>query len=270
MSSREMEFFEMFAWALPKAFKDPLSICRFEQGDVLYDTRKAYQVWKEALKYLRYGIQVKFPERSTSRKAEQEADSVFSSNWNQKAVIELTKYSTQTQSLIDTTQGRLYSALWKGNLDILSKDYPDPSIPELPKTLLKNGMLPLLEPYICKLSTDDIIPNPTVFVVPYDETRDIYRNKFNKVKYALEKHVKLRIKMISPEQAGLSHPNEFVPTLSLAFFLVENSSQAEVIELVKKALYVPPNGNQPQKEQFRINAHGYLYPEVERESMKAK
>jgi hypothetical protein len=45
-----MEFFPGFKWAVSSAFSEPLGACRFEQGDLLYDTPDAYKgEWREAL-----------------------------------------------------------------------------------------------------------------------------------------------------------------------------------------------------------------------------
>lgn len=41
------DYFNCFAWALPMAFKEPLASCCFEQGDILYDTPKAYEGTKD-------------------------------------------------------------------------------------------------------------------------------------------------------------------------------------------------------------------------------
>jgi hypothetical protein len=38
-----MDFFPKFKWAVPHAFGDALAACRFEQGDILYDTLMAYE-----------------------------------------------------------------------------------------------------------------------------------------------------------------------------------------------------------------------------------
>jgi hypothetical protein len=262
MSYQEMEFFDAFDWAVPKGFKEPLAFCRFEQGDRLYDTPLAYQKWRDALEHIKLSIQVKLPERAPVKKAEEDADSVFAANWNQRAEIELTIYPKQEKRNIQTTQGRIFMAVWKGDIDILSEDIPAPAIPELPKTLIMDGLLQQLQPCIQRLTADEHFMNPVIFVLPYDETRELYNDKFHKVKTALAKCGDFNIRLVSPEQAGLYRPNGFVPTMSLAFFIVQNTSRDEVFELLKKALYVPSKTKKTEKEFFRINAHGCLYPNV--------
>ncbi len=56
-----MNFFSNFTWAVPKAFSDAVASCRFEEGDMLYDTPKAYEVdWEDAIKCTTHFLQVKF------------------------------------------------------------------------------------------------------------------------------------------------------------------------------------------------------------------
>ena len=43
MKNQSDNFLDGFLWAVPTAFSDPLAACRFEQGDILYDTKKAYE-----------------------------------------------------------------------------------------------------------------------------------------------------------------------------------------------------------------------------------
>jgi hypothetical protein len=70
------EYFDGFNWAVPVAFAEPLAACRFEQGDILYDTRRAYEgSWGDALPHIKYSIQVKSPMRGPSTKSEKEEES---------------------------------------------------------------------------------------------------------------------------------------------------------------------------------------------------
>ncbi|GKS62695.1 hypothetical protein YTPLAS21_21530 [Candidatus Nitrosocosmicus sp.] len=87
------KYFDDFVWAVPISFSDPLSKCRFEQGDMLYDTKKTYEEpWGEALKIMNYSIQISFPSRAQTAKTNQEAEIVFSSNWDSEVVFDLYNY----------------------------------------------------------------------------------------------------------------------------------------------------------------------------------
>lgn len=76
-----MEFFSGFKWAVPVAFSDTVSLCRFEEVDTLYDTPKAYDdEWGKASKHIEYSMQVRYPARVTGGAGASESG-VFTSNW---------------------------------------------------------------------------------------------------------------------------------------------------------------------------------------------
>ncbi|MDO6564656.1 hypothetical protein Q4488_14830 [Amphritea sp. 1_MG-2023] len=112
-----MEFFSNFSWAVPQSFSDAVALCRFEEGDVLYDTSKAYDgSWGEAVKQITYFLQVRYPIRATSGE-KGNVGGVFEKNWSSEVRIELYKNQEKVGiGQITTTQGRLYTAIWKGDL----------------------------------------------------------------------------------------------------------------------------------------------------------
>ncbi len=59
ISFRSMEFIKGFKWAIPQAFSDSISRCQFEEGDIFYDTSKAYDQWANALNVVNCSVQVK-------------------------------------------------------------------------------------------------------------------------------------------------------------------------------------------------------------------
>ena len=88
-----LEFFPGFAWAVCKAFREPLASCRFEQGDILYDTKKAYEgTWGEAINHLHFSIQINSPKRGIATKKKQDEASAFADNWKQQVELDLVKY----------------------------------------------------------------------------------------------------------------------------------------------------------------------------------
>ncbi len=125
-----MEFFSGFKWAVPKAFSDAVALCRFEEGDILYDTEKAYiDNWEKACKFIEHSLQVRYPAR-VGGGASEKGGGVFSGNWGSEVRIDLYKNQDKVGvGQITTTQGRLYTALWKGDISILKKESEEPPIP---------------------------------------------------------------------------------------------------------------------------------------------
>lgn len=248
-------FFDSFAWAVPIAFTDPLSICRFEQGDILYDTKMAYDgTWKEALTYITYSIQVISPLRGLGTKIEKEEESIFSDNWNTVVKFSITNHKEQTTKEVTTTQGRLYSFLWKGNMELIKEESTTLLVPTLAMQILRD--LPKAIGYL----SNNILKgesNICLFLMPYDRTRQLLKSKYKKIENSLN-GFKSRILFISPDEAGLRSESGFAPTVAIACFCVYGTQKSDVEQAIKKALYIPSRDKKTDKEQFRIAAHGYL------------
>lgn len=246
-----MEFFSGFKWAVPKAFSDAVSLCRFEEGDILYETEKAYDDdWEKASKFIEHSLQIKFPARVKGRVAEN-GGGVFGSNWNSEVRIDLYKRLEKVGvGQIHTTQGRLYSALWKGDLAILEKNTEEPPIPLSVQDVTRN-----LE-QVSKKANELSVGFP-VFVMARDLSNPVSREKYSKVLTKLRKYLEKNPKILSPQKAGLMQYENIAPTVEVAFFPMYGTSAEELHDLVKSAVYVPAKN--AKKEMFRLAAHGVIF-----------
>lgn len=147
----ETEFVSGFAWPVPKAFVSALSLCRFEEGDTFYNHPSAYEdPWGQTSSLLRFCIQVRFPpvSRAAPREAPDGAEAPdeeehhpqaaeglasvnsasasptgqrrFATNsWRSSAVVDISNLETRDEwKAVATTQGRLYSLLWHGDMSV--------------------------------------------------------------------------------------------------------------------------------------------------------
>lgn len=246
-----MEFFSNFSWAVPQAFSDAVALCRFEEGDVLYDTPRAYDSsWSEALKHITYSLQVRYPTRATSSEKE-EIGGVFEKNWNSEVRIELYKKQEKVGiGQIKTTQGRLYTAIWKGNLTVLENDTEAPPLPFNVKNVTKQ----LKELKEIALGFSVGFP---IFVMVRDRSNQVSREKYLKIYAMLKKHLSGEPKMLTPENARLKNWDTIAPTIEIAFFPVNAINREELESLVKQAVYVPSKNT--KKDMFRIGAHGVVF-----------
>ncbi|WP_152555566.1 hypothetical protein [Methylomarinum vadi] len=174
-----MDFFNGFSWAMPKAFADALAACQFEEGDTLYDTQKAYGGdWGDAKKHIHYHIQVREPARGSTGSREI-SGSVFNKNWDSEVFFELVNHKERViPQFIRTTQGRLYSALWHGDLSLLDDKLPNPKKPIQLRDVNKN--LKDTIPFAKELAGS----NP-VFVMARDFSNTISTTKHLNVKSTL-------------------------------------------------------------------------------------
>lgn len=263
----DKEYFKCFAWALPMAFREPLASCRFEQGDILYNTPKAYEgTWADALQHLSFSMQIKSPARGSTTKIEKDADFIFSENWRQPVVLDLTEYPSKKIRSITTTQGRLYTALWKDDLSILNSDTPEPPVPILSREVLKE--LSLTDGVIFQKVAHDVA-KPVIFFMPFDETRDILRAKRQKVEACLKQEFQVHLRLVEPEELSLANARYYVPTLKIACFIMNTSEINKVYSCLKSALYVPAKIKKTDAERFRLEAHGSLHPKIDQPTKKS-
>ncbi len=256
----EKEYFTGFAWAVRKAFRDALASCHFEQGDVLYDTRQAYAgTWSHALQHLNHSIQIRFPLSGAKAQKSQDVDSVFENNWRQRVELDLWEYPSKAKQSIVTTQGRLYMTLWKGDLSFLHLATPEPPVPTLPREALKE--LASVEKCVIQRYGKDDRPAPICFLVPYDETRDILREKREKIESCLKGEFQFRVDDVLPRDLGLSKASSYLPTLSIACFVIDTSETDHVYSCLKSALYSRA-GKRTGRERFRLEVHGCMVPGV--------
>ena len=246
-----MDFFLGFKWAVPVAFSDAVALCRFEEGDILYDTPKAYdEEWGEASKHIEYSMQVRYPDRVTGV-AHANESGVFTSNWKSEVRVELYRhFEIVGVGQIETTQGRLYTALWKGDITLLKRDADEPQIPLTVQQVTRN--LTEASDTAKKLSTK--FP---IFVMARDMSNPISRDKYFKIFSKMEKHLSGEPELLHPKLAGFNDWANIAPTIDIAFFLTSGVSAAQIHNLVKEAVYVP--AKDATKDMFRLSAHGAIF-----------
>lgn len=235
-------YFEGFSWAIPRAFSDALNSCLFEEGDLLYDTAGAYEsnVHKTA-------IQVRYPERMTGGRNSEAG--VFESNWGTTVKVEVYEEGVPTsEKLIQSTQGQLYTALWKGSLSYLT----DETVPPVPKRI--KDLTRSVEAATEKARR--IGRGNPVFAMPYDAVNPVSRQKLDGMSSAFHEDEQVAVQFLSLQEAEVPNWVEFAPTLQVALFITKKLSANQLTDRVKQVLYKPSsNAKNPQ---FRISAHGII------------
>ncbi len=248
------DYFDGFSWALPSAFADALALCRFEQGDVLYDTKRAYEgEWTSAVRHIKHRIEVTFPLRGGSAKSSETEDSAFEDNWNSKVVVRLVDHRASSEREVTTTQGNLYSLLWKGEVTVLDGQ-------SLPPPLGARHLLTKLNPVLDSLRRKNAhaMSKGTVFLLPFDHTSKLLRSKLKTVATALQalnaKCYVVAIKDLEFEGAG-----SFAPTTCVVWFVMSSEHKPEgVTNLLKRHLHKPSKDKKTDRENFNLKTHGLL------------
>jgi len=247
-----MEFFEGFSWEVPKIFSGAIANCKFEEGDIIYDSQAAYQEWGQALGFVKYCIKVKSPRR-TLKITKGESATVASANWNSEVVIDVKKFFDETPSqVIKTTQGRLFSLLWKGDLEIFNKDRPDPSPPLFLKDVKKRLKETVSE---CKKIAGD----RPYFIMAYDPTNDVSFHHNLNVLSALKNDFGCKLSQLTPRESGFKEWEKFFPVISTNLYVLDKGEYDAIFKTLKQILYKPLKG--AKKDMFRLSAHGILGPD---------
>jgi hypothetical protein len=236
-----VEFFERFAWAVPKAFRDALSSCRFEDGDVLHQSRDAYDGWKAGNQADRVFLQVLFPPKSVA------AVGSFHTNWNSQVKVDLYDKDGRVDHHV-TTQGRLYTVLWRGHLTAFDDDPASPlGVRDLPKDLIDDGTL---EKYAVR---------KPYFVMPFDHASNLLVTKRRLIRSVMSNFMTNGPRIIELEQLGVVDWEKYAPTVELAVFETPEISKQKLHDLIKSAVYKPSRN--AKRDMFRIQAHGWLVGE---------
>ena len=252
MANANSNFFPNFIWAVPKSFADPLSNCRFEQGDTLYENQSAYSLpWSEVRQTPGHAIQVLSPQKGVAAKSPGQDDSAFAENWQQEVVFDLHDLKASLSSTITTTEGRLYTLLWQGDLKILDPAEPAPPVP------LQAGALKKLLPQAAKKMQTELLPDSTQiqFFLPCDLAAGLYRDKYLNVKKKLEEEFDFDMKLEAAGSLGGGLP--FLPTVHTAVFTLRNTTAEQVEKALQDVLY-RPSANRKGGSRFRLKTHGLL------------
>ena len=246
-----MEFFTGFQWAVPKAFSDSVARAWFVEGDVLYDRVAAYDGdWRSAAQTIDHTIQVRSPARSSEINNASVRD-VFVRNWGSEVRLEIyTHMKRAGPAQVKTTQGRLYTTLWKGQIDTLFEDKsPHPTLPKTAQQLSKN----LQEAVAVALV---LAQGRATFVMVRDLSNSVSRDKYQKILTKLRVHMSQDPIVLTPGEAKLSHADEIAPTVEIALFPTTGLEASQLKNLVKQAVYSA--GKDGKKDLFQLSAHGIV------------
>lgn len=232
-----------FEWAIPSAFTSALAKCKFEEGDVLYDHPSAYtEEWSEALKWLKFGVQIVKPLRSSSTNTTKE--NVFISNWNSSVEFDLIDFQNKESTRIQCRQGNLYLLLWHGNTSDLEVNLEDTI-----KPLMRSDVAKKLNGINLKKTT------ASQFIMASDLTSQLMRDKVKKIKVAIGDFADMT-SFQAQDIPQLSEMN-VLPTVQIIIFNSE-LPHYQLEEKIKSAVYSPSKNRISKKDSFRIKTHGIL------------
>lgn len=252
----ESDYFNGFKWTLPKSFADALSKCLFEVGDVIYDTPEAYSLsWGDAKSIIKNSIQIKSISAINIFLDDKNNESAFFENWDSEVVFDFYSYPSLEKKEIKSTQGRLYSFLWKGDDNfILAKNSPVEK-PIMLKSVFKNN-----SDYQFNIAKKVSDRSEFIFYFPIDVATESYNEKTQKIIRSFKRNsnsLTYNFKSYSPKELDLISSESFCPTIQFMVFEINGSSDV-INDALKFALYNPSKNKKSDREYFRLKSHGLL------------
>lgn len=254
----EYDCFPGFAWAAIRAFRDALASCAFGRGDILYETVTAYRPWPTPYSYAGRSIQVTAASSTTTSSG---TASTFRKQWSTSVTCDIRQHDRDTPpERIETTQGRIYTALRTGNLSILATTTPEPQPPlmwsEVNRPAKKDAPLDgLLEQIAVEILSND---NGHSFLIALDPLFELACRKYRAIHHHLILKFPLRVRAVAPADTNLAVRYDFSPTMTFVIFAIDGQRK-DIEAALKTALYSADIHANPSKQKFKLRAHGLLH-----------
>jgi len=211
------------------------------------------QPWSEVRKTSGRAIQILSPAKGVATRSSGLDESSFAENWQQEVIFDLHDLQTGKHRSITSTEGRLYTFLWRGDIGILEDAEDAPPVPRQAAALKK------LLPEAARLIQTELLPDPnlTRFLLPCDLSAGLYRDKdkYLKVKQRLEEEFKAEVMLEPASSLGGEPP--FLPTVHVAVFSMRGAVAEQIEKVLQSVLYNPQAGRQGVSR-FRLKTHGLL------------
>ncbi len=260
-----------FAWALPAAFAGAVSSCRFEQGDVLHEGEGGYGDWAEGAPGR--WLQVLDPPRSARAVAGGGDAGRFVAQWGSPVELDLADAPDAQPRRLVTTQGRLFTCLWHGELGALEQSNAPP--PPILLADLQRSLEPTLAGLRARLvktkrrSKADAAA--MLFVAALDWSSDASIAKADAIATALAAHFAISIHDAAPGDVGVPDAQHHLPTLCVRGIRIEAADEQRVSDALKAVLYTPGAKTRSEddddaavaSDRFSVARHGLLVPFVE-------
>jgi hypothetical protein len=186
-------------------------------------------------------------------KSSESEDSAFEDNWNSKVVVRLIDHQTSSERAVTTTQGNLYSLLWKGEVAVLDGESPSPPLGARHLLAKLNLVLDSL-----RSGSARKFSSGTVFLLPFDHTSKLLRSKLRTVATALEA-LDAKCGAVAVKDLELQGADAFAPTTCVVWFAMSSEHKPEAItNLLKRHLHKPSKDKKTDRENFNLKTHGLL------------
>lgn len=242
-------FLPGFRWAVTEAFAPAVAAYRFEQGDVVYRDRRGQGALASPLPDDLTAIQLLAPPRSTRVVPGDFEGDRRQANWQSEVELALVDLARARSESLATTQGRLFTALWKDDLRMLRGEGDDPPLPRSARelfALLRDGALAVAPQHRGGRGVR--------FLFVVDRSSDAARAKAGSIVDALHPLGRIETRDLDPIEAGAPEGDRFHPTLVVRELVLRDVAIAAVEDALRRALYAGSG----EAERFAVARHGVL------------
>jgi hypothetical protein len=226
------KFFERLAWPIPVAFAAAIASMRFEQGDVLFRDRSAYDVLEGDIPKGLSAIQVQFPKRSARAAPSEFEGDRRRSSWQSEVTIELVDLAAGKSETRVLSQGKLAMATFHGEEGWLDPLREEPPLPRSARELQQR--LEQTQAIFDELQT---AAKGCRFIFVVDLANDASRSKAMGVEEALRASGSVERIELSAERAGVEDPHSYHPTAVVRCLILPNRTTDEVLPILRARLY---------------------------------
>jgi hypothetical protein len=249
-----MEFLSGFAWPVPCAYSGAVSACRFEQGDVLYSAASAYESWESAAGGADQWIQVLDPPKTARALTSEGEGNRFSASWLSPVELDWTLPGDSETRRVRTTQGRLFTCLWRGDASLLGEGGDDPAPPLLARDLHQR-LAEAVPAFEAAFEARGEAKGRAILLMVLDQAADASRIKVRAVESALVEAFGVAALDLAPEEAGVPDATRFHPALVLRGWAIADADAKAIEARAKAVLYSAAEG---KKDRFALSRHAHL------------
>lgn len=262
----EQTFFDGMAWPVPVAFAGAIAAMRFEQGDVLYRDRHAYDVLERQIPKGLSAIQVLLPKRSARSVPPESGGDRRESSWRSEVTVELIDLARGTTQTRVLTQGKLAMAIFRGEDAWLDPDREEPPMPRSARELQRQ----LGQTAPC-FDSRQTAKRGCRFIFVVDLASDASRLKAAGVEDVLRATGAVERIELSVGQAGIEGAQAYHPTAFVRCLVMPNRTIEEVLPILRGRLYggasdqsdstEKPDEDQTEEspsDRFSVTRHGIL------------
>ena len=259
----ERGFFDGFAWSIPVAFAPAIAAFRFEQGDVLYRDREAYDPLEGRIPRGLRAIQVLHPAR-TGRSALSDSDGDRRlSSWQSEINVDLIDLASGRHDSRVISQGQLLTTLWRGDEGWLEPGRGEPPLP-LPARVVHQRLEQARAAFDARQRTKRGVR----FLFVVDLASDASRIKARNIEDALGEAGDLESIELPLDEAGIEEAEHFLPTVVVRALLVPGRTSGEILPILRMSLYGGRSDEEATSadseegstvsDRFSIGRHGLL------------